>query len=143
MRISDWSSDVCSPDLPPAPRSDRGADRGVGQGPRWGASVAQWRHAGRRRQRARNAVPGRRRGARRARHRLPRIARARTRRHLWPDRRTQAVARDPRRLQGFAEDRKSVVTGKRVSVRVDLGGRRIITKKKKNKNKQLRIKLIT
>src|SRR3546814_13110333 len=28
------------------------------------------------------------------------------------------------------EDRKSVVQGKRVSVRVDLGGRRIITKKK-------------
>src|SRR3546814_17204912 len=32
-------------------------------------------------------------------------------------------------------DRKSVVEGKRVSVRVDLGGRRII-KKKKNKNKE-------
>src|SRR3546814_16023367 len=30
-------------------------------------------------------------------------------------------------------DRKSVVTGKRVSVRVDLGGRRSITKKSKSK----------
>src|SRR3546814_19970344 len=30
-------------------------------------------------------------------------------------------------------DRKSVVTGKRVSVRVDLGGRRIIKKQKKHK----------
>src|SRR3546814_15328166 len=30
------------------------------------------------------------------------------------------------------EDRKSVVKGKRVSVRVDLGGRRIIKKHKKN-----------
>src|SRR3546814_13437030 len=30
-------------------------------------------------------------------------------------------------------DRKSVVSGKRVSVRVDLGGRRSIKKKKKNK----------
>src|SRR3546814_20719035 len=34
-------------------------------------------------------------------------------------------------LQLFARDRKSVVSGKRVSVRVDLGGRRIIKKKKK------------
>src|SRR3546814_16677113 len=31
-------------------------------------------------------------------------------------------------------DRKSVVSGKSVSVRVDLGGRRIIRKKKKKKN---------
>src|SRR3546814_20494041 len=31
-------------------------------------------------------------------------------------------------------DRKSVVSGKSVSVRVDLGGRRIITKKKNRKN---------
>src|SRR3546814_19888297 len=33
-------------------------------------------------------------------------------------------------LLQFARDRKSVVYGKRVSVRVDLGGRRIIKKKK-------------
>src|SRR3546814_16144253 len=32
------------------------------------------------------------------------------------------------------EDRKSVVSGKSVSVRVDLGGSRIIKKKKKKKN---------
>src|SRR3546814_17958094 len=32
------------------------------------------------------------------------------------------------------QDRKSVVSGKSVSVRVDLGGRRIIKKKKKKKN---------
>src|SRR3546814_17280387 len=32
-----------------------------------------------------------------------------------------------------SRDRKSVVEGKSVSVRVDLGGRRIITKKKKTK----------
>src|SRR3546814_16835635 len=36
-----------------------------------------------------------------------------------------------RRAIGFA-DRKSVVSGKSVSVRVDLGGRRIIKKKKKH-----------
>src|SRR3546814_18501303 len=37
------------------------------------------------------------------------------------------IANDDTRL-----DRKSVVSGKRVSVRVDLGGRRIIKKKKTN-----------
>src|SRR3546814_16179941 len=35
-------------------------------------------------------------------------------------------------------DRKSVVKGKRVSVRVDLGGRRIIKKKLRKKNKRTR-----
>src|SRR3546814_11956506 len=42
------------------------------------------------------------------------------------------------RLQGYLADaridRKSVVSGKSVSVRVDLGGRRIIKKKKTNNN---------
>src|SRR3546814_12085349 len=36
---------------------------------------------------------------------------------------------DPLHLEGLDEDRKSVVSGKSVSVRVDLGGRRIIKKK--------------
>src|SRR3546814_16361164 len=36
----------------------------------------------------------------------------------------------------YQQDRKSVVSGKRVSLRVDLGGRRIIKKKKKNNNTQ-------
>src|SRR3546814_11901503 len=39
-------------------------------------------------------------------------------------------ARDSGFEDGEAADRKSVVEGKRVSVRVDLGGRRIIKKKK-------------
>src|SRR3546814_18186910 len=50
--------------------------------------------------------------------------------------------RDAHRLQDDAgievdvgEDRKSVVEGKRVSVRVDLGGRRIIKKKSKSYRK--------
>src|SRR3546814_15976106 len=34
-----------------------------------------------------------------------------------------------------SEDRKSVVSGKSVSVRVDIGGRRMINKKQKNGNK--------
>src|SRR3546814_11788298 len=38
---------------------------------------------------------------------------------------------------GYVVDRKSVVSGKSVSVRVDLGGRRII-KKKQNKQKKKR-----
>src|SRR3546814_12582689 len=38
-----------------------------------------------------------------------------------------------RRTRRHAGDRKSVVSGKRVSVRVDLGGRRLIKKKKKQK----------
>src|SRR3546814_17112274 len=41
--------------------------------------------------------------------------------------------RSARRVRGRRRrDRKSVVSGKRVSVRVDLGGRRIIKKKKAN-----------
>src|SRR3546814_13227749 len=37
---------------------------------------------------------------------------------------------------GWSKDRKSVVKGKRVSVRVDLGGRRINNKKTKHKKKR-------
>src|SRR3546814_12159404 len=79
MRISDWSSDVCSSDL-------NGARWPRVLGGRPGRSCQEgrlWRHA--------------------------------------------AEAGDRRRGQ----DRKSVVSGKSVSVRVDLGGRRIIKKKKK------------
>src|SRR3546814_20947498 len=54
---------------------------------------------------------------------------------LFGDLRPNLLSSDPR--EGFEfffrqEDRKSVVSGKSVSVRVDLGGRRIITKKKQN-----------
>src|SRR3546814_16169084 len=41
--------------------------------------------------------------------------------------------RGARHRRGWPPDRKSVVSGKSVSVRVDLGGRRIITKKKNKK----------
>src|SRR3546814_12158711 len=90
MRISDWSSDVCSSDLQ-APSPVRGAER---------TPVAGWRH-----------------GWRQAVFR-PTAPRA----YGWPApwRRECADARG---------DRKSVVLGKSVSVRVDLGGRRIIKKK--------------
>src|SRR3546814_16213953 len=95
MRISDWSSDVCSSDLSRAPAPGRGQRRPSPPDRRW-PSTGTARTAGR---------GGRRRGSR--------GSRARARR-----------------------DRKSVVEGKSVSVRVDLGGRRII-KKKKNINNQL------
>src|SRR3546814_13360267 len=82
MRISDWSSDVCSSD--PAD----GARRGVG-------------------------------------------VRALRRRPLLPVPRRVRGGRGPVLAVGQA-DRKSVVSGKSVSVRVDLGGRRIIQKKKRS-----------
>src|SRR3546814_16398491 len=85
MRISDWSSDVCSSDL------------------------GHQRHPGRRSRRTQARHGGRR----------PRPL---------PDRRYRARRR---RIPRIAADRKSVVEGKSVSVRVDLGGRRIIKKKKK------------
>src|SRR3546814_14061941 len=98
MRISDWSSDVCSADL-----GDVVVPPHLAQHP-----VAS-RHL------ALGAVD--------------RI-----------DRRGQLEGGGDRRALGHGErvqrlavvvDRKSVVWGKRVSVRVDLGGRRIINKKKK------------
>src|SRR3546814_17737607 len=60
----------------------------------------------------------------------PRIMRAR---FLQDDRGSRVRRRDrapSARTRGAGEDRKSVVKGKSVSVRVDLGGRRIIKKKK-------------
>src|SRR3546814_19829011 len=108
MRISDWSSDVCSSDLGPlepdvsAPsqlvdQSDDGADSGRTE---WRQDFA--RRGARRCRTARSAGGG---AGRSSRHRRNLV------------------------------DRKSVVLGKSVSVRVDLGGRSII-KKKKGNNKQ-------
>src|SRR3546814_18769320 len=98
MRISDWSSDVCSSDLASGndPRSPRNA-----------------------------TIPRRRADAARVRNTRPRS---------W-----SGCARTGAGAAGIAakarpasrrEDRKSVVEGKSGSVRVDLGGRRIIKKKK-------------
>src|SRR3546814_14367385 len=90
MRISDWSSDVCSSDLA----------RGV--------AVAGCRLAG-----GADRPPG---------HRDHRIG---GEDHDEGDHRRHPRSRVPR-----PGDRKSVVEGKSVSVRVDLGGRRIIKKNK-------------
>src|SRR3546814_19820720 len=89
MRISDWSSDVCSSDLAERPAGQRG-----GVGPR-----AVDRPQDRPPARAPQRLPL---GDRHGRH------------------------------AGARGDRKSVVQGKSVSVRVALGGRRIIKKKKTN-----------
>src|SRR3546814_7274183 len=82
MRISDWSSDVCSSDL----------------------------HPGEDRQGARRALPD----------------------PTGPVGQAQRSLADA--LRRHEADRKSVVSGKSVSVRVDLGGRRIIKKQKNHKS---------
>src|SRR3546814_19635978 len=102
MRISDWSSDVCSSDLPDEVLD---AERfGVGLHPvgDFPAQVEGRSLGGHADGVAEGAVAGAAQGV------LGGLARARG-------------------------DRKSVVSGKSVSVRVDLGGRRIIKKKMKTK----------
>src|SRR3546814_16200487 len=89
MRISDWSSDVCSSDLPQAT-----AVIGVDDEP--SRAIAASLGGG---------------------HAVKRVAVGRSVE-------TGVFAADG------VLDRKSVVLGKRVSVRVDLGGRRIIKKQK-------------
>src|SRR3546814_16090871 len=108
MRISDWSSDVCSSDLapqavPPHPRPSPGSD---------GAARPRRDRCGQ----------GRRRQGKGAGEDGSRSAG-----------RGGCGRRCERQGVGEDGDRKSVGQGKSVSVRVDLGGRRFITKKKTNK----------
>src|SRR3546814_17200001 len=129
MRISDWSSDVCSSDL---------------GGPNWRVPVPYLPTGGLRRFRKGKAADIK--GQRPAiavgkvfetRHRRALKA---LRNHLIE--REQATLARARRVRESNRwrieprgDRKSVGEGKSVSVRVDLGGRRLI-KKKKQKNKR-------
>src|SRR3546814_11385970 len=108
MRISDWSSDVCSSDL----------DMQIGGKPVavLGQQVSDACDN--------TAVQFRRRIAAGGMHPHDMIEQCPRRRLAALD---QPVARQ--------EDRKSVVSGKRVSVRVDLGGRRIIKKQQKKEQK--------
>src|SRR3546814_12755555 len=104
MRISDWSSDVCSSDLP----HDRGRvpHRQAGFHPQGkGEAVA----AEEQRLEPPPALPA-------FAEPLPRLGR-----HLL------------QRPEGKGGDRQSVVQGKSVSVRIDLGGRRIYKTKTNNK----------
>src|SRR3546814_2028962 len=113
-RISDWSSDVCSSDLPTtraACRCHRAAvvDRRAGKRVHAALVVGRiGRHRGVVIGRADEAEP----------QRSPLAPRRRQRRRV----RRGATAN--------SADRKSVVEGKSVSVRVDPGGRRSIKKKK-------------
>src|SRR3546814_11941224 len=98
MRISDWSSDVCSSDLAVSSSQARA-----------------WRCA--------SAISSRD------------ISLDRSARHCWPSTLPPSAARLNhlcawiRSTSTPPEDRKSVVQGKGVSVRVDLGGRRMLKKK--------------
>src|SRR3546814_15570755 len=109
MRISDWSSDVCSSDLTRSSRSRarRGASAGGSRWKRSGSSTFS-----------------------------STVSRG-SRWKLWntkPMRRLRMSL--PASSSRVATERKSVVEGKRVYVRVDLGGRRIIKKKKIRNSKE-------
>src|SRR3546814_18094386 len=92
MRISDWSSDVCSSDLNLIDPEPAHIDPDVGE--------AEERHD-------REGHPGVQRMFEPVQRRIPAVGRAR---------------------RALGRDRKSVVSGKSVSVRVDIGGRRMIKK---------------
>src|SRR3546814_16955248 len=96
MRISDWSSDVCSSDLPAA------AGRAAAPA---GSARSRPRRTG-------------------ARRRPPRPAAG-----YGPARGRDSADPPSPRPPGRRTDRKSVVSGKSVSVRVDLVGRRVIKTK--------------
>src|SRR3546814_19257379 len=140
MRISDWSSDVCSSDLSaqragaaPQARCLHGCHRSHSRGGWLGA--AQTAAHGQTDLRA-----------------VARRAWLRGRLYHRQGLRARAAAAQPRGLRaagprsrpcagGFRRgDRKSVVEGKRVSERVDSGGRRIIKKKTEGMNKSERKK---
>src|SRR3546814_17602430 len=114
MRISDWSSDVCSSDLSPkqakpcwCPPPQAPSALQWGRSPRYmAAAPLELREGPQKRSAAfRNSAMMQ-----------PSIIKARM---------------SPIVLQSSARDRKRVVEGKGESVRVDCGGRRYIKKKKK------------
>src|SRR3546814_13528301 len=124
MRISDWSSDVCSSDLhrpgsgAPPLHSGLGPaleDEDLGLPSNWQQCPAAPRPC-------RGSIDHER--------SWPGAGRTRRRRSAW--RRSSPSCRQfNAETKGcLTADRKSVVEGKSVSVRVDLGGRRIIKKKK-------------
>src|SRR3546814_13921794 len=112
MRISDWSSDVCSSDLVAVRRPQAGHRRTTGRTPASGGAVAALVElpSGRHRVRLREPVPG-------------------------SARRRVAAGAFGAPWRG---GRKSVVSGKSVSVRVDCGGSRYIqNNKKKTREKNM------
>src|SRR3546814_13535988 len=111
MRISDWSSDVCSSDLNRVRSSPCGGCEHV-QGPVGSGGAGRGEHGGFR-------------------------GRLHACRARWRPR-----DRAGRAQRGDA-DRKSVVEGKSVSVRVDLGGRRIIKKKTRKQRSATTYKVLS
>src|SRR3546814_16096605 len=107
MRISDWSSDVCSSDLPVADPRRAAAWRCLRRGGQKDGlcGVRPFLQS--------DADPSEQ-------HRLQ-----------CPPPGPDAPCSGARHARGADPDRKSVVEGKRGAVRVDLGGRRFIKKKKK------------
>src|SRR3546814_13832254 len=134
MRISDWSSDVCSSDLDAGREAAHGR---LGRSPfdavPRGAHEALPRDAGGRRRALEVAL--------RAAGLLgrPALRPVRARCRLGPREGLDAGGAPAPARSGaeagiaYAVDRKSVVKGKRVSVRVDYGGGRTVKKKTKRK----------
>src|SRR3546814_14525222 len=127
MRISDWSSDVCSSDLDDVGKLHlAGEDARDAELPQRVVIVTGDRAADEHRD-IRAAQVGERIA------RLPHEFDVAARKDAEADRVDILVHRDPgdeigRLAQDGIEDRKSVVSGKSVSVRVTLGGPRIIKK---------------
>src|SRR3546814_13444817 len=110
MRISDWSSDVCSSDLRPRAHQDHRGDHC--RAPPVAVGIAAEIPAAERTDQEARGIDG------------------------GDVEKLRGVVAAREEGRGEIEgDRKSVVEGKSVSVRVDLGGRRIIKKKKEQENK--------
>src|SRR3546814_12763044 len=118
MRISDWSSDVCSSDLI---AKASGSVASTAAPPTLSDSTTMLHSSGESIRAPKSRSGQRSRG----------LASKRGRRGTQPlrDGATRRAARP-------GKDRKSVVQGKSVSVRVDLGGRRIIKKNKKYRHRK-------
>src|SRR3546814_11573104 len=131
MRISDWSSDVCSSDLAHKFGSqDQALDALV-------AAVDFLRIAGQPDRLDHGALPQRLPGALTFRSLIVMTLSPSARTFPAESRtstKSAAAAFAAASAAGSHSDRKSVVEGKSVLVRVDLGGGRIIKKKKKQKN---------
>src|SRR3546814_15531996 len=115
MRISDWSSDVCSSDL-------RILSTELDDHHQWRIKEEQAE------QYSRNSPPAIRQShsAILPRQLMPQLALSCQQFGAW-----SSVSNPAYLLVRIKPDRKSVVEGKRVSVRLDLGGRRNLKKKQK------------
>src|SRR3546814_18599297 len=131
MRISDWSSDVCSSDLSPRRPSISSA---TNDGPAacYVSSCAVNAPPPETSYRSTISTGG---GSIRSSRTCPPCSLP----LRWSKPTTASAAGSPKtrsasskKTSGCSTDRKNVVEGKRVSVRVDLGGRRNNKKKKKN-----------